>query len=145
MAKRTFTSVVALQNYIESACNKAVENAAKRIKDKLTEFIDEQYYNDTGFYPNWYKRTETFLRSTAYEMLSSTKAQIGIDTDSMHYSNNFSGEQVALWASESMHGAPYYQTDTQSYWNAFLEWADENVASILREELQKQGLQTVKR
>lgn len=145
MAKRTFTSVVALQNYIESACSKAVENAAIRIKDKLHDFIEEQYYNDPGFYPNWYRRTETFLWANAYEMLSPTKAQIGIDTDSMHYSNNFSGEQVALWASESMHGAPYYQTDTQSYWNAFLEWADENVVLILKEELQKQGLQTVNR
>ena len=107
--------------------------------------MEEQYYNDPEFYPNWYQRTETFLNSCAYEMLSSNKAQIGIDTDSMRYSNNFSGEQVALWASQSMHGAPYYQTNTQSYWSAFLEWADNNVILILKEELEKQGLKILKK
>lgn len=141
--KKTFTSIVDLQGYLESACNRAIENSAIRIKDKLREFVKEQYYNDPEFYPNWYQRTETFLNHCAYEMLSSTKAQIGIDTDGMRYSNNFSGEQVALWASQSMHGATYYQTNTQSYWDAFLEWADNNVVLILKEELQKQGLKII--
>jgi len=141
--KKIFTSTVALQNYIESACSKAVENTVIKIKDKLRDFIDEQYYNDPEFYPNWYQRTEEFLNSCAYEMLSPTKAQIGIDTDNMHYSNNFSGEQVAIWASKSMHGATYYQTNTQSYWDAFLEWADKNVVLILKDELMKQGIKTI--
>lgn len=143
--KKIFTSVVDLQNYINISCNKAVESTAIIIRDKLKNFVNEQYYNDPEFYPNWYQRTETFLNSCAYEMLSSNKAQIGIDTDSMRYSNNFSGEQVALWASQSMHGAPYYQTNTQSYWSAFLEWADNNVILILKEELEKQGLKILKK
>ena len=142
--KKIFTSVVDLQNYINLSCNKAVESTAIIIRDKLKNFVNEQYYNDPEFYTNWYQRTETFLNKCAYEMLSSNKPIIGIDTDSMKQSNSFSGEQVALWASQSMHGAPYYQTNTESYWDAFLEWADNNIVLILKEELEKQGLKVIK-
>ena len=118
----------------------SVENVAKIVCDKLREYIDEQYYHDPEFYPNIYKRTFAFLNSTAYEMLDKNSAKVGIDTSTMHYKNDFSAKQVVEYAKESMHGSPLYQTGTESFDDAFIEWADENVPLLLKSELLKQGL-----
>lgn len=144
MAK-TFTTFVQLQKMIEPLIEKAVKNAAIIITDKLTETIKEQYYQDPEFYPNVYQRTETFMKSAAYNMLSGNSAEIFIDGDGMHYKNGFDPWQVIEWASMSMHGAEYYQTTTTDFWTAFMEWADGNVINILEQELRKVGLNVVKK
>lgn len=144
MATKTFTTSVQLQGYIEHICTEAIRKAAQRITAKLKETIDEQYYQDSGFYPNVYERTETFLKSATYTLLSGNSAQIFIDDESMHYSNGFSGLKVVNFAASSMHGSELYQTDTQDFWSAFLEWADNNIILILREELVAQGLKLSK-
>lgn len=143
MASRTFNSTVALSAYLESAVSIAVKNATIRIKDKLYDFVESQYYNDPEFYPKVYDRTYTFLKSCAYEMLSPTQSKIGIDDSRMRYSNGFPGTDVANMAAESMHGSPLYKTSTESYWNEFLVWADDNAEIILKEELLKQGIKTI--
>lgn len=120
--------------------NKAVQETANEAKEKLHECIDEQYYNDPGFYPNVYKRTETFLSSAAMLMLSSNSAKIYIDIEGMHYMNNFNEWQVVEWASESKHGADYYQTDTEDFWTTFIDWCNDNLLDILVKNLKKNGL-----
>ena len=139
MAK-TFTTFVQLEKMLQPQITKAVKSAAERISKKLKECIDEQYYKDPEFYPNVYRRTETFLESATYSMLSGNTAEIFIDGDGMHYRNGFDPWQVVSWAAQSMHGAEYYQTGTQDFWSAFMEWSDKNVIRILKEELRKQGL-----
>ena len=61
MAKKTFTTMVELQGYIENLCTKAIKDTAKEATDELYRCVDEQYYKDPEFYPNVYNRTETFL------------------------------------------------------------------------------------
>lgn len=138
-----FTTKVGLKNYIESVCEKAVQETAKTAKDMLHQYVDEQYYKDPGFYPNVYQRTETFLSHVVSKMLSSNSAEIYIDIEGMHYKNGFDAWQVVSWASESKHGAEYYQTDTEDFWTTFLEWCNDNLLNILKANLKKYGL-TVK-
>jgi hypothetical protein len=144
MATKTFTSVVELQLFVNDKIKKAIMSASRIITEQLRNIIDVQYYNDPEFYPNIYKRTFQFLDSATYELLGSNMAQIGIDTDSMHYYNNFDPDAVIDMAAQSQHGSPLYQTSTEDFWTTFTRWSDENVINILRNELQKQGLKLVK-
>lgn len=137
---RIIRSYSALVDEINKAVTVAVRNVAKVVCDKLHDCINEQYYLDSGFYPNIYDRTETFLNHAAYKMISDKSALIGVDTSSMHYKNGFSAKQVVEWASQSMHGSPLYQTNTKDFWSVFIEWADENVPQLLKDELKRQGL-----
>ena len=137
---RVIKNINDLKKQVDIACSKAVENAAKEIKDKLYECIDAQYYKDLEFYPNVYKRTKTFLTHAAYLMLSSNSAQIYVDIEGMHYKNNFSSWQVVKWASESKHGAEYYQTSTDDFWTEFIDWCNENLFDLLKKNLRTQGL-----
>lgn len=143
MAVKTFTSIVQIENYIQSKCTTAIQIAAVKIRNQLREFVDEQYYQDPEFYPNLYRRTNMFLDSASYELLGKNMAQIGINTDEMHYYNNFDPDKVVEWASQSKHGAEYYQTNTTDFWTAFTDWADENVIKILRQELISQGIKLI--
>lgn len=133
-------TLAALKAELNISIATAVKNVAIVVCDKLHECIDEQYYRDPGFYPNIYQRTEAFLNSAVYEMLSNNTARVGVDTGSMHYKNGFSARKVVEYAAQSMHGAPMYQTDTEPFWDVFLEWADKNIPLLLKSELKKQGL-----
>lgn len=139
MAK-TFTTMVELQNYLESACEKAVKDTAQVAKEMLYQCVDEQYYGDPKFYPNVYQRTEEFLSHITSQLLSSNSAKVYIDIDGMHYKNGFSPWQVVSWASESKHGADYYQTDTMDFWTRFIEWCNDNLVNLLKNNLRKYGL-----
>lgn len=125
---------------IQDACNKAVESTAITLVGKLQDCIDKQYYKDPGFYPNVYERTETFLKHVAYSMLSSNQAQIYVDIEGMHYKNNFSPWQVVKWASESKHGADYYQTNSKDFWTVFIDWCNDYLIDLLKKNLRQQGL-----
>ena len=129
-----------LKGCIDSICKKAIHDTAKEVEAKLRQCIQEQYYNDSEFYPNVYERTETFLNSVASQMLSSNLAQIYIYIEGMHYKNNFSPCQVVSWASESKHGADYYQTTTIDFWTTFTNWCNGNLLDILKKNFKKYGL-----
>ena len=140
MAK-TFSTIVDLQSYVQSACEDAVCETAEAAMAKLRECIEGQYYDDPEFYPEFYRRTEKFLDSAAWQLLSPTSAEVGIDTDSMQYRNDFSAKQIVEWASESRHGK-YIQTGTEDFWSVFINWCDENLIRLLRQNLQKHGIKT---
>jgi hypothetical protein len=143
MAK-VFTSTVQIQQYVNTCIKKALMAASIRIARELRNIIDVQYYRDPDFYPNLYRRTNMFLDSASYELIGSNMAEIGINTDEMHYANGFDPDQVVDWAAQSMHGSELYQTSTIDFWTTFQDWADKNVAKILREELINQGLTITK-
>ena len=139
MAK-VITNMNDFKKQIQDACNKAVESTAITLIGKLQDCIDKQYYKDPGFYPNVYERTETFLKHVAYSMLSSNQAQIYVDIEGMHYKNNFSPWQVVKWASESKHGADYYQTNSKDFWTVFIDWCNDYLIDLLKKNLRQQGL-----
>lgn len=140
MAQKTFKTMVELKSYVKSLCAKAVQETATEAKDMLYKCVDEQYYKDPEFYPNVYQRTEEFLSHVACQMLSSNSAEIYIDIEGMHYKNGFDPWQVVSWASESKHGADYYQTSTEDFWTTFIDWCNDNLVKILKKNLTKYGL-----
>ena len=136
MAVRTFKTIVGVENYLEGACEKAVENVAKIVRDKLVDFIREDFYN--LYKPIFYARTYSFLFSPKYNLLNKNTAQVFIDTSVMHYLG-ISGEDQATMASYGFHGSvdifrPGF------YWTDFIKWCDENIPILLKEELRKQGI-----
>ena len=130
--KRTFTTIAHMQSDLQSACKKAIADTTQTVADKLRECINEQYYNDPEFTPEFYHRTEAFLNSVAQKMLSSNSAMVYLDTVAMHYRNSFNPKQVVSWAAESKHGSDDLQTDTQDFWTSFMEWCDNNLVELLR-------------
>ena len=128
MASKIFKTPVDLKNYMHVLCDKAIEATVEEAKKQLTKCIDEQYYKDPGFYPNVYERTEAFLNSAACQLLSNNSAEIYIDVEGM------------TWASNSQHGANYYQTSTPDFWSTYIEWCNENLIELLKINLRKVGL-----
>lgn len=119
---------------MENVCEKAVQNVAKIIRDKLEEFIKDDFYE--LYRPLFYTRTYSFLKSPKYNMLDKKSAEIFVDTDVMHYLG-ISGEDVANMASYGFHGS--VDIFKQGfYWTDFITYCDENVPRLLKEELQKQ-------
>lgn len=140
MASKVFSSPVDLKNYLQALCDQAIEKTAEEAKSQLTKCIQEQYYDDPEFYPNVYRRTETFLTHAACQLLSNNTAEIYIDVDGMHYKNNFDPMQIVTWASNSQHGADYYQTTTPDFWSTYIEWCNDNLIDLLKQNLRKVGL-----
>ena len=136
MATRTFKTFVAVEDYLESACEKAIKNVASVVRDKLEDFILEDFYNQ--YSPLFYDRTYMFLKSPKYNLLNKTTAEVFIDTDVMNYLG-ISGEEQATMASYGFHGSvdifrPGY------YWTDFINYCDNNVPKLIKEELKKQGI-----
>ena len=137
MAQKIFTTMVSLENYIESACEKAVENACNRLLGTLQELIDSEYYDQ--FTPEKYKRTYQFWKSATTRMLDKNCGEIFMDADAMDYGSFWNGELQLLYASEGYHGSKEIQTEGR-FWDEFLNFCEHNAVRILKEELNKQGI-----
>ena len=157
MATRTFTTMGGLENYIESKCTIAVENAAKRLQEKLVEIIESEYYDQ--YDPIYYiPRTYAFLKSAVSKMLNSKTASIGIDDDYFNYeysarymmfengggtarnvSGHWTGEDQVNMAAQGYHGSTAIQTEGR-FWESFIDYCKSNAIKILKEELVRQGL-----
>lgn len=140
MAAKVFSSPVELKNYLQVLCDQAVKDTAEEAKKQLTNCINIQYYKDPEFYPNVYKRTNTFLTSAACQLISGGTAEIFIDAEGMHYKNGFNSWKIINWASESKHGADLYQTTTPNFWSTYIEWCNDNLIDLLKKNLRKVGL-----
>lgn len=137
MAQKVFTTMVSLEKYLESACEKAVENACNRLLGTLQELIDTEYYDQ--FEPDYYKRTYQFWKSATTRMLNKNCGEIFIDESAMNYGSYWDGELQALYASEGYHGHTDFQTEGR-FWDSFIDFCEKNSTKILKEELVKQGL-----
>lgn len=160
MAK-VFTSFVEMEKYIDSKCTIAVENAAKRLQEKLVEIIDSDYY--AQYDPKYYKpRTFAFLKSAVSKMLNSKTASIGIDDEYFNYeyqarymmfesgggtdrnvSGHWTGEDQVYMASQGYHGTYNIRTEGR-FWESFIDYCEANAVSILREELSKVGIKIIR-
>lgn len=128
-----------LQNMINSACNKAVENACNRLLGNLQEIIDTEFY-DT-FSPDYYIRTYQFWRSATTKMLNKTCGQVFMDASAMNYGEFWSGEMQLQAANIGSHGG--WITDStreHKFWDTFIEYCKNNCIQILKEELRNQGI-----
>lgn len=137
MAKKSFTTIVGLEKYIESACTKAVKITCNRLLGTLQELIDSEYYDQ--FEPDYYQRTYQFWESATTEMLNKNCGEIFMDKDKMNYNEFWSGAKQLTFAQEGYHGSMDIQTEGR-FWESFIRYCEKNAKNILKEELRKQGL-----
>lgn len=82
-----------------------VNQLADEVYETLNYFLNDYY---TGWTPESYQRTRDFLYSavkTEAKMKGNRcVASVYIDTDSMDNYVNATGDQVATWANEGLHG-----------------------------------------
>lgn len=101
---------------------KMVDELAERVYETLNYFLQE-YYN--SYDPKSYRRQYDFLRS-AVKVEPKVKgnkvvASVFIDTDSMDNYYNATGEQVARWANQGLHGGLDTGSKTPRVWDDTLE------------------------
>jgi len=98
-----------LERVLSQAITDYLNQIANEIQEVIQEFV-QQYYDE--YQPKRYERTMQFLQSctrTEVEQSGNTlSCKIYIDTDSMNYAGTGaqppSGEEVADWANQGMHG-----------------------------------------
>lgn len=143
-------SISDLNNHANDACNKAVENAAKKLLEKLQEYIKEDYYN--LYAPKYYiPRTMKFFESAVANIIGNSTATVGIDELYMSYlyptrykyldgtSGHWTGEDQVYMADAGFHGNVNIYRDGH-FWKDFIRFCEVNALNILKEELRKQGL-----
>ncbi len=95
-----------------------VDELAERVYQTLNHFLQEYY---KSYDPKSYKRQYDFLRS-AVKVEPKVKgnkvvASVYIDTDSMDDYYNATGEQVATWANQGLHGGLDTGSRTPHVWD----------------------------
>lgn len=104
MAKR-ISNMNQLQKALQPVMKNMVDKLAERVYETLNYYLNDYY---TGWTPESYRRTESFLRSAvkvdAYPDKGGIRACVYIDYDSMDDYVNATGYQVAVFANEGTHG-----------------------------------------
>ena len=102
---RRISNMNDLQAALQQIMTKLVDQLAERVFETLNYYLNDYY---TGWTPDSYRRTETFLRSAvkvvAYPYKGGAKASVYIDYNSMDDYVNATGYQVAEWADTGLHG-----------------------------------------
>lgn len=117
MAKR-INNLNELEKALMPAMKGMVDKLAERVYEILNYFLQE-YYDD--YDPKSYRRQYDFLRSAVKveSKIQGNKvvASVYIDTDSMDNYYNATGEQVAKWANEGLHGGMVTSSKTPRVWD----------------------------
>ena len=107
-----------LQKALIPTMTKMVDELAERVYETLNYFLQE-YYN--SYDPKSYRRQFDFLRSAVKVnpkvVGNKVVASVYIDTDSMDNYYNATGEQVARWANEGLHGGLDTNSKTPRVWD----------------------------
>lgn len=97
---------------------KMVDTLAERVYETLNYFLQEYY---DSYDPKSYRRQYDFLRSAVKvePKIKGNKviASVYIDTDSMNNYYNATGEQVARWANQGLHGGLDTGSKTPRVWD----------------------------
>ncbi len=95
-----------------------VDVLAERVYQTLNYFLQE-YYN--SYDPKSYRRQYDFLRSAVKVkprvVRNKVVAFVYIDTNSMDNYYNATGEQVATWANQGLHGGTIEGNNTPHVWD----------------------------
>ena len=119
-----------------------VDELAERVYKTLNYFLQE-YYN--SYDPKSYRRQYDFLRSAVKVkpkvMGNKVVASVYIDTDSMDSYYNATGEQVASWANQGLHGGLDTGNNTPHVWNDTIKTTVENgeLLKLAMDYLKKKG------
>ena len=121
---------------------KMVDELAERVYEILNYFLQE-YYN--SYNPKSYKRQFDFLRSAVKVKPKVTGnkvvASVYIDTDAMDDYYNATGEQVATWANQGLHGGLDVGSNTPHVWDDTMKTTVENgeLLKLAMDYLKKKG------
>lgn len=119
-----------------------VDELAERVYEILNYFLQE-YYN--SYNPKSYKRQFDFLRSAVKVKSKVTGnkavASVYIDTDAMDDYYNATGEQVATWANQGLHGGLDVGSNTLHVWDDTMKTTVENgeLLKLAMDYLKKKG------
>ena len=131
-----------LKFLLNSRINIAVEKACNRLLGTLQQFIDSEFYD--VFTPDFYHRTYQFWRSATVKMLNANCGEIFMDKSKMSYNAFWSAEKQLYAANIGSHGGIITdETREHRFWDAFIEFCEQNAIKILKEELKKCGLHMV--
>ena len=126
-------------NYLNSLFYKLDENGNPLCNTlnvtEVTQFLSDLFRKNNGKGIQMIAALDTTPFIIGYN-----HGMVYLDTVAMHYRNSFNPKQVVSWAAESKHGADKLQTDTQDFWTSFMEWCDNNLVELLRQNLRKCGL-----
>ncbi len=126
MAKR-ISNMNQLQKALIPAMTGVVDVLAERVYETLNHFLQE-YYN--SYSPVYYRRQYDFLRS-AVKVEPKVKgnrvvASVYIDTDYMDNYYDATGEEVASWANQGLHGGTIEGSNTPHVWDDTVKNTIEN-------------------
>ena len=119
-----------------------VDELAERVYEILNYFLQEYY---TSYNPKSYKRQFDFLRSAVKVKSKVTGnkavASVYIDTDAMDDYYNATGEQVATWANQGLHGGLDVGSNTLHVWDDTMKTTVENgeLLKLAMDYLKKKG------
>lgn len=136
MASRVFTSYVELQNAMEQCIDVALQNVAQKVKEKLKEFIEADFY--LMYEPYIYKRTYQFLNSPDTLKIDNHTHKVFVNMEKMHYLEAHP-ETVVDLASRGYHGNESIFREGY-FWKDFIAWCEVNVPLLMKTELRRQGL-----
>lgn len=101
---------------------KMVDKLAERVYETLNYFLQEYY---DSYDPVSYRRINDFLYSAVKvePKIKGNKvvASVYIDTESMDNYYNATGEQVAEWANQGLHGGLYTGSNTPHVWDGTMK------------------------
>ena len=126
MAKR-ISNMNQLQKALIPAMTGVVDVLAERVYETLNHFLQE-YYN--SYSPVYYRRQYDFLRS-AVKVEPKVKgnrvvASVYIDVDYMDNYYDATGEEVASWANQGLHGGTIEGNHTPHVWDDTVKNTIEN-------------------
>lgn len=116
-----------LQKALIPAMTGMVDVLAERVYETLNHFLQE-YYN--SYSPVYYRRQYDFLRS-AVKVEPKVKGNrvvtsVYIDTDYMDNYYDATGEEVASWANQGLHGGTIEGSNTPHVWDDTVKNTVEN-------------------
>lgn len=107
-----------LQKALQPVMIGMVDELAERVYETLNYFL-QKYYK--SYNPKSYRRQYDFLRSAVKvePKMKGNKvvASVYIDTDYMDDYYNATGEQVATWANQGLHGGSIQGNNTPHVWD----------------------------
>ena len=147
MAKR-ISNMNQLQKALIPAMTGVVDVLAERVYETLNHFLQE-YYN--SYSPVYYRRQYDFLRS-AVKVEPKVKgnrvvASVYIDTDYMDDYYDATGEEVASWANQGLHGGTIEGSNTPHVWDDTVKNTVENgeLLKLAVDYLRNQGISVSQR
>lgn len=136
----TYDNASEMENAINKLIHTSVEMTAIELMDKLKELLKSEYYNQ--YEPELYKRTYMLANSYAYKMIDSGVGMVYLDGNGKYKSGSRPLlSTVQENASQGFHGFPSQNIRTSGrFWESFLEYVNDNIINILKNNMKKNGL-----